>query len=537
MVIAAVITFQTAAAPAQMIIAVNQVGYLPNDSKIAVISCAEPAGNDLFTVEREDGSPAFRGRLSADFGAYLAFAHNYRADFSAVREKGRYRIVLELASSPSFEINDDVYSSLPDSLLRFFVVQRCGPTSPQLHRECHLYDVTGVMSRMGRTKEKLDLTGGWHDAGDYIKFTITTSYAAYLLLLTAESFPRLSGPLLSEARIGLDWLMKMHPKPGRLLTQVQDISDHSVGWRLPEDDPLAKGRIACEYPSRAQAASFAAAMAIGSRLYRSSGDSTYAEVCLQHAKDAYLLAAGSRLSAADCPADSHYCDLESRDNIALAAAELFAATGEKAYLDSATTLLKELGAGGWVSWGDLEGFACRRLSPYWPTGLELLHATLERFNSTAAKNPYFYPSVEYPWGTLSLQTGIAVLALLYCQLTGDENYLQLATRQRDFLLGANPYSISMMSGVGGDWPRRMHHQTAIIKGVQLPGAVAGGLTSRKLFEKSGIQLETPDRFAALQSAETVFHDDRNDYLTNEPTISGNAQALFLISWFSSRAGR
>jgi len=517
---------------AETIINVNQAGYLTEDTKVAIISSDEPLDSALFRVLAPDGGAAFQGFLLRDLGPYLRFPHNYHADFSPLQTSGRYRLQIGLLASPEFSVGENAYRSLPDSLLRFFRLQRCGDSDPLLHSPCHPKDASAVQFGNGRREGGVDLTGGWHDAGDYVKFTVTTAYSSYLLLLTAEYFPRFEQKLLAEARIGLDWLLKMHPAPDRLFTQVADASDHIPDWRLPEHDPLASKRLAYSFPSQAQAGIAAAAFAIASTAYDRSGDSCYSERCLTASLSLYRLAYSGRIPAGDCPVDSHYCDREARDNLALAAVELFVATREESYLDSGKAILERLGAGGWVSWGDLEGFACGRIAPYWSRGFEMLQATLESFEERAAKNPYFYPAKEYIWGSLAFQIGVADLALIYERVSGEKRFRPLAERQRDFLFGANPFGVSFVARVGSDWPARFHHQISSIRGIQLPGAVAGGPVPQKAFTKSRIRLEAPDRFASLQSAGAVYHDDRMDFLCNEPTIAGNAGAILLIAWFA-----
>jgi len=514
----------------QMMINVNQVGYLPDEAKIAVIASQEPLDSATFHLLASDGKVDFTGTLSADLGEYLAFKHHYLANFHRFKDIGKYRVAVGLLESQTFEIGNSLYGGIPDSLMRFFKVQRCGSNDALLHAECHLYDVRKVVSKNGTSDAPLDLTGGWHDAGDYVKFSVTTAYSSYLLLLTAELFPKSKPQLEAEARIGLEWLLKMHPTPDRLITQVEGVADHKVGWRMPEADPLAKKRTAYEFPSQAQAGIVSAALAFGARAYREGDANELAGRFLRASEELYAFALSGRLSAAASPPDSHYFDAEARDDLALAAAELYATTQRVEYLDSAKAILSVIGAGGWVSWGDVEGFACYRAGQFWPASVEMLQASLQRYEQIADNNPYGYPASSFPWGSLALQTGVANLAVLYAKMTGDRQFDTLAIRQRDFLLGTNPYGVSLVSELGSVHVRHFHHQIAAIKRIPLPGGVAGGLVSRKTFTTSGIRLEAPDRFASIQSTTTVFHDDRMDFLTNEPTISGVAQAILLLAW-------
>ncbi len=520
----------------------NQLGYLEADLKIAVIASSEVLPDLAFQIVDHNDKIAFRGFLTSDKGIYLAHAHHYLADFSALTGNGVFRLRIGSVNSHQFEIRDNLYRSLPDSLLRFFAIQRCGKTSPLLHAPCHLMDVSSVKTSE-RTSSGFDLTGGWHDAGDYIKFTLTTAYSTHLLLLTYQLFPDLfdkwmffglPAPVV-EARVGLDWLMKAHPSSKRLISQVQDLSDHGVGWRLPEADPLAGRRVALEYSSKATAGSAAAALALGAGVFTGLGDHRYAAKCLEHANQIFASAQSNILPDEDCRPDSHYYDSDPRDNIALAAVELYRATGENRYLVISKALIDTLGAGGWVSWGNVEGLAAFRLAEYYPRARDYLGIALREFVANAEKNPYGYPFKTYPWGSLSLQTGVGMLAIGYELTGGGDEFRRLAVRQRDAILGANAFGISYFSNIGELCAKNFHNQVSYLKKIPLPGGIAEGPISRKAFEASGIRLELSDMFIDLQSEPAVYHDDPRDFLTNEPTIAGNAQAFLLLSWYAAEA--
>jgi len=521
------------------LVRVNLIGYLNGDSKIAVVASSVPLTGQAFLIV-EHGRIVYRGYLSADRGIYQAHAHNYLADFSALKGDGLYRLVLDSTESDDFEIGRDVYHSLPDSLLRFFAVQRCGKNTPLLHSPCHLSDVSKVVN--GDTSmSPVDLTGGWHDAGDYLKFSITTAYSSYLLLLTYQEFPSLFNKWLSfkqaapvvEAKIGLEWLIKTHLDSSRLISQVQNLNDHGVGWRLPENDPLATKRTGYAYGSKATAGSTAAALALGSVVFKKLGDEEFGRKCLTHAIDIFDMAMAGRLPERDARPDSHYFDSDSRDNIALAAVELYRATKVERYLTIAKQLSDTLGAGGWISWGDLQGIVAFRLAEYHPIARDYLEWALISYQEASLRNPYAYPFQNYPWGSLSLQTGVGILVAGYELAGGSDQFRALATRQRDAIFGVNPFGISYLANVGDRSTRFFHHQVSHLKNVTLPGGLAEGAIARKEFDDSGIRLERADSLIHFQSDLGVYHDDRMDFLTNEPTIGNNAQAIFLLGWFAN----
>ena len=110
-------------------------------------------------------------------------------------------------------------------------------------------------------------------------------------------------------------------------------------------------------------------------------------------------------------------------------------------------------------------------------------------------------------------------------------YLEMAIRQRDFILGNNSHGICLISGFGSNYPENFHHQISYLSERPLTGGFAAGLVSSELFENLNIELSSTDRFKRFHTKSVVYHDDRNDYLCNEPTITNNALALLLFSYY------
>lgn len=518
-------------------IRLNQVGYTPLSSKVAVVISDHKLDKFNFFLLDAQGNRVFKSKLKRDLGAYLAFEHHYLADFSKFQKSGSYTLHVEKSVSPPFQISTSVYKPLTRDLLGFLKTQRCGDTDPDNHTACHLSDATSIVGRQPGIAP--DLKGGWHDAGDYIKFTLTTSHTVYMFLLTYEINRALIpdynqnglSDILDEAKIGLDWLMKMHYRQDDLLVQVQDLQDHSVGWRLPENDPLVNKRPAYRAPSKTYCGSFSAAMALGASIFRELGDISYADKCLTHAKQVYALSQTDIPDFATGP-DSMYYDKTSWDNLALAAIEMYRTTGTRRYLKDAKKLIDENDPIDWMSWGDVGGLAYARSVQYHHESKLKLEETLLRFETNVDLNPFGYPFKSFLWGSLSSQTGIGILAVLYNYYTGSKQFNSIAERQRDFVLGCNQHGVSFVVGYGSVYPQHLHHQVAYLQGIVLKGAVAGGLITPGMLKRQNIKLERQDIFTRFQSSKAVYHDDRNDYLSNEPTIAANAQTLFLYAWFS-----
>ena len=144
--LAILVAFSSTAAAESAWIRVNQVGYLPNDPKIAVLSSDVPLTGQ-FTIAD------LTADVGPDQGAWGPFAHNYRLDFSHVRGSGRYRIKVGDVESPEFAIGPDAYRDVPAKLLEFMQLQRCGD-NPVTGKKCHQQD--GFDTTTG---EMVDLVG------------------------------------------------------------------------------------------------------------------------------------------------------------------------------------------------------------------------------------------------------------------------------------------------------------------------------------------------------------------------------------------
>ena len=306
-----------AAGDAGVWIRASQIGYLPADPKIALLSSDEPlAGN--FSVGE------FTADIGPDQGAWGPFAHNYRLDFSALRAPRRYRVRFGDVQSIEFEIGPDAYDAVPGKLLEFMRLQRCGD-NPVTGKKCHQQDAIDAES--GR---RLDLVGGWHDAGDRIKHMITTSYCVAALLLAGAA---------DEGRYGAELLRKIHPDEQTIYVQIGDDRDHQPPERLWHDDQTDYGwgaggpRAAWRATGKPEgpkhknessglaslAGRTAAAMAL-------AGD-------LERARALFLLAAGAPGCAMSVPVRAPYYYGESTfyDDLEWAATELYVATKDRAF--------------------------------------------------------------------------------------------------------------------------------------------------------------------------------------------------------------
>lgn len=239
---------------------IDQFGYLPNAQKIAVIShpingfnnnesFAPSTGTNQYEVRRwSDDVVVFSGTITAWNNGNLHAQSGDEVwwfDFSNLTTPGSYYIydVGNDVGSYQFEIGAAVYDNVLKQAFRTFYYQRCGTAKAAPYAEtgwtdspchiganqdtdCRLYsDQSAATSR--------DLSGGWHDAGDYNKYVNFTWKPMIDLLLAYEEKPSFWGDnmdipesgngipdLLDEVKYELDWLLKMQEANGSVLSVV-----------------------------------------------------------------------------------------------------------------------------------------------------------------------------------------------------------------------------------------------------------------------------------------------------------------------------
>ena len=535
-----------AAPPEAIHVRVNQVGYRPGDPKIGLALTSQDLGGQPFEVRTSWGEGrVLTGKVGADRGRYGQFAHVYELDFSALAVKGRFLVRVAGGHSPVFAVAEDAHSGLLAKSLAFFRVQRCGDTHPQGHGACHLRD--GIAKGGPGDGSAVRADGGWHDAGDYIKFLITSGYATNLLLATyvrhPGAFPDDDGnrvpDLLEEARVGLEWMLKLWDSPKKVLYyQVSDASDHGT-WRLPEQDREARPVWACE-PGRGAnvAGKTAASLALAAVIWNDPGKSYYdaglVSTYLEAARQIYAYGKTRPLAQPSNPPE-FYRELSFEDNMALAAAALFRATGEATYLKEARDFARAAGGAGALSWSDshaLAHYEIARVDPsYVPEARRHLETSLEAARGHAASDPFRVGLQRLHWGSAPDMAGVGLQAFWYRDLTGDGRYLALGQAQWDYLLGANPWGVCFVNGAGTTWPRFPHHQVADLARIELTGFWNEGPVPLSVFTEQKLKLSRPDAYAAFQSDGAVYHDDKEDYVTNEPTLDANASGISLTAWF------
>ena len=519
--------------PDTIYIRTNQLGFLPNDIKTGVIlSRINLSGIKYSVRDYNSDEILFEKNLSQSPYDYGKFNFCYEIDFTELKLDGKYYIQIEDQKSYPFSIGDSIYNSVRDSLSLFFKVQRCGPTNPFLHQPCHLSDATKVIG--DNDSAKIDLTGGWHDAGDYIKFLKTTAYATYLMIFSYEfdkekfSYDNDKNnipDILEEAKVGLDWLLRCNFEKYKLVSQVQGEKDHEVGFRLPETDSLQFDRPAFVSIGKNTVGIYSAALSIAARIWKEKFyDDEFSAKCLNAAENIYSIR--NSVQDVDSVYSKMYLEKSFEGKMALGAIELFITTKDEKYFEDAVKYGESAKSDFWWSFGDINSLADYKIALYKPEFSKYIYDNLIH-SKNRIDTLLFKEGLNYSWGTTNSFLGVSFQTILYKKLTGSSEFDSLSTFQRDFVLGRNPWGVSFIYNLGSNYPKHLHSQIAFFHKGYLPGALSAGPAPLEIIKKYSIS-RTNNEYDNFNSDSIKYFDDSMDYITNEPTITGNATATFVF---------
>ncbi|MEM9324468.1 MAG: glycoside hydrolase family 9 protein [Bacteroidota bacterium] len=569
---------------------VNQLGYLPGDQKVAVVFSGKKTNESFELISAEDQRIVQRFKATpAQVASWGTIPYHYQLDFSSVTTTGSYRLRSRRTGKDSqpFRIGPNVYSELPGQLLEFMRQQRCG-YNPFLDMVCHPRDGRVMYSELPDSTF-VDASGGWHDAGDQLKYLITASYATGHMLMAYELFPDAFGDevndlgqpgangiadVLDEAKWGMDWIMKLHFAPNQLIHQVADDRDHR-GWKMPDDDISDYGwgpnsyRVAYvatgepqglgKYKSKATgfanvAGRSAAALALGARVWRDLlGDEAMGDQYLAAAKSLYALGRENEgyQQGNSYGAPYRYNEETWADDMEWAAAELLKTTGEEGYRVQAMRYAREANT---ISWMNQDSASHYQYYPFVNLGHYALYDQVpQSFQDTLAnyyrngieytkqraeRNPYGI-GVPFIWCSNNLLTSLMTQVILYEEMTEDKQYHSFLVDQREWLFGRNPWGTSMFTGVpaSGEYPLDVHTSVYVMTGEMVPGGLVDGPIYHTIHSLlKGLVLLKPDEFAEFQNGIVTYHDDVGDYSTNEPTMDGTAGSMIMAAYWATQGG-
>ncbi|MBR6107076.1 MAG: glycoside hydrolase family 9 protein [Oscillospiraceae bacterium] len=511
--------------PYQAPIIANQVGYRTNDKKTAVVR--KDGQSEFKVVNADTGAVAYTGTLSEGISNSSANETDYIADFSEVKDAGTYYITCgSLDKSYPFVIADNPYEKLAADTVRMFYLQRCGckiEDADFSHASCH-----DTMATIYGTSDKIDVTGGWHDAGDYGRYTVAGAKAVADLLYAYQANPSMfsdsigipeSGngvpDILDEVKYELDWMLKMQAADGGVYHKVT--CETFPGYVMPtaETKPLIVTPV-----STTATADFCACMAMAAEFYKDI-NKDYADKCLAAAKKAWSFLEAHPEFIYKNPSDistGDYGDKRDSDERYWAACQMYRATGDASYLDKATSLQSGLD---WSTVGDYGNIALATMEEndtnksYRDKAIASIAASAENAKSIVNSSPYGSPITKYNWGSNMTIANAGILLAM----NGNQDE---ANEVMNYLLGKNPLGTCFVTGFGTVSPENPHHRPSMAVGKAQPGMLVGGVNS-------SLEDSAAKAYCKTAPAAKCYIDNAESYSTNEITIYWNSPLVYLLA--------
>ncbi len=525
-------------APYAPSIITNQLGYTPNASKIAVFRDITTE-TEFSVIDAQTGKVVHTGKLYGERENPSADEINWYGDFSEVTASGSYYITCgALDASYPFEIAGNVYDELLKDAVRMLYLQRCGCVVEDGtfgHPACH----TELATVYGTDKQK-EVSGGWHDAGDYGRYVVPAAKTVADLLLAYDANPSIHSDsvgipesgngipdILDEARYEIEWMRKMQDASGGVYHQVN--SENNPGMVMPEKETAQQSLAPI---STAATADFCAVMAMAYESY-SGIDAEFAQACLEAAKNAWKFLQTHPDLIFDVPEDLSnvaYPDSRDGDERYWAACQMYRATGDPAYLkaiDAITgTYYKDglewhmVGHYGNIALLTMEGIDTQ--SAEYAKAKEMVSNWVNEYMKHTNATGYGTAVASYTWGSNMTIANAGIILALGSELMGDETYHTAAKQQLHYLLGRNPNGICYVTGYGTVSPQNPHHRPSAAKKQAMKGMLVGGVNS---------DLADPaaQKYLADAPPAECYIDDAGSYSTNEITIYWNSPLIYLLS--------
>jgi hypothetical protein len=424
------------------------------------------------------------------------------------------------------------YSRHIELSLLFYECQRSGPL-PKTNRIFWRHDsMLDAGADVG-----LDLTGGYYDAGDNVKYNFPAASAMTLLAWSGIEFAKgyksanQFDILLDTVKWGTDYFIKCHPDKDTLYVGVGNGQiDHSF-WIAPEyisyDYPSYK--IDSSNPGSEVAGETASALAAASILFKDI-DSDYSATLLKHAIEIYDLADEHRgdYTKAVPSVQGFYSSFSGfLDELAWGAAWLYRATGEEKYLEKYNKI-----ADAEYAVYDPRKFTECREPISWDdkrSGAYILIAQLTKeekrvkecyeycdtiLSQPRTKGGLWYDKGLSAWASNRYAANAAAMVAFFANTLSEDDpkkkeYIEFVKSQIDYILGDNPAGVNYVVGAEENSPKSVHHRAAssVYQASSFPkeniytlyGALAGG-----------------------PGADDSYKDDRTNYQMNEVALDYNA---------------
>lgn len=532
---------------------VNQLGYYPDLEKYALIENPLNA-TDASIINTLTNKTILNVNLSPPEIDKFSKQPISKIDFSQLKQIGNYKIKVKNRTSFPFKIDNNIYNKVLTDTTKTFYLQRCGTSindtkSGVVHPPCHTND--GYIQSgdpYNLKNDKIDTTGGWHDAGDYGKYIASTTIAATLLMTAYENNPSIrkvkiysnknneTPEILDEIKYALEWMQKMQREDGAVYRKCSG-EQWPSDTTLPQDD---KQKRFIYPPSSQETGKFSATMSRAARIYKDI-DPVFSKKCLDAAIKSWLYITENPYvtnyeSSDDSGSGGYpnpqydtekfaYTDIDEK---VWAATELYITTEENNYLEFAKNNIDKCMYEPF-SWKNTMFMALANLATGDAIEINTKQEAKNEITNISDKlisqmnyNPYNLPITNFKWASNAAILSEGITLTYAYSLSKDEKYKEYAIKTLNYIFGANPLNKSFVTKAGSNPPVNVHHRYSMATGKIIPGLMVGGPnnTANDNTATPGLNIKS-------------YVDNKKSYATNEYAIDYNAPLVYMLSWITS----
>jgi endoglucanase len=537
-------------------IRLNQLGFLPNAKKIAVVPATD--ATNFSVIDSATKKVVFTATLS-DAALWAPAEEKVKlADFSTLTIAGDYQVrVAGLTDSYAFTIAADQYNALNAAVIKAFYYNRASMAlTPEFagkyaraagHPDTNVQVHVSAATTVRPEGTVISSPKGWYDAGDYNKYIVNSGISTYTMLAAFEHFSdyykaqNLNIPesgdavpdLLNEVMWNIEWMLSMQdPNDGGVYHKLTD--KRFSGMVMPDQANTQRYVV---QKSTAAALNFAAVMAAASRVF-TSYESSYpglSSKMLLASKKAWAWAKANPNVIYKQPNDvktGEYGDTILADEFAWAAAELYITTKSDGYYVAMnpTQVSDTVPA-----WADVRGLAWISLAHHRKqltavADQQLIASRIDSLASSLLKKwqasayGISMETEDFIWGSNAMAANQAMMLIQGYRMNGNRQYLDAAQSLLDYLLGRNPTDYSFVTGYGDKPALYIHHRPVAADGIEapIPGFLAGG-------PQPGLQ-DKKDCGAVLYPSTIpakAYLDHECSFASNEIAINWNAPLVYV----------
>lgn len=547
-------------------IKVNQVGYYPSETKVAVIEPTVTAKS--FTLKDAKGKKVWSGKAVRTSVSPFTQKVRQVVDFSTVKKPGTYTFVAG-KEEQTVVIKDNAFADVAKAAMKAFYLQRTAMpieekyagvyARPAAHMDDKVVVHESAASPLRPAGTIISSPCGWYDAGDFNKYIVNSGFTIGVLLQAYEINKAYADKMnlvipesedavpdfLDEVMYNLKWMITMQdPYDGGVYHKLT--TPNFEGFEMPVN--CHQTRYVVQKSTQA-ALDFAASLAQAARIYSAYPKyQSFAKEAVKAAERAYAWAVknpnffydqnGNNEKYSPKVNTGMYDDKASADEFFWAATELYLTTKQASYFEQAKAFMPQ--SYRVPTWGEVSGLGVQQWINQSLLGkidgidfpVEKMKADLLAFcddcmlrmPTSSFNAPHGNRIQDFPWGSNSEMCAGQGIALTYAYtLTKDRKYLSAAIADADYLLGRNATGYCFVTGFGTKQVMHPHQRLSEADGIDapLPGFLAGGPNPG---QQDIAQVTTYPSKAADES----YTDDMNSYASNEIAINWNAYLVGLM---------